>query len=311
MGVKVIQYVNQFFGQLGGEEQASVGIQVKDGAIGIGRATQKALGDMGQVVATVICGDNYAAEHLEELPVMFTEMIRKYQPDMVIAGPAFDSGRYGVACGAVCQAAQEKLGIPGVTGMYKENPGVDIYRPYVYIIQTADSAKEVPKVVNSMVRIGLKLINKEPIGRPDDEGYYRRGILVNEMSDKTAAERSVDMLVALLKGESVEPELRLASFDTVKPAPAVKDMSKAKIALVTDGGLVPTGNPDKLQWMAATKFITIDLAGRETLKAGEFYANHTGYDTGEVNEDPLRLIPFDVVQEMEEMGVIRKLNKNL
>ncbi len=311
MGLKVIQYTNQFFGQLGGEEQASAEIQVKEGAVGPGLAVQSALGDKGQVVATVICGDNTAAECIEELPDIFCELVKKYEPDLVIAGPAFNAGRYGYACGAICAGVQEKLGIPAVTGMYKENPGVDLYRSKVYIIETAGVVKDMRKLVGKMLNIGLKLIHKEPIGSPEEEGYFSQGYLINKFSDKSAAVRSVDMLLAQFRGEEIKPELDLAHFDEVKPAPAVKDLKQAKIALVTDGGLVPAGNPDGLEWAAATKYVSIDLSERDTLKGGEFYANHSGYDTREVNENPLRLVPFDVMKELEDMGVIKSLNKTL
>ena len=60
--LRVVCFVNQFFGQLGGEEKAGVGPQAMDGAVGAARAVQQALGEAGTVVATVVCGDNYAAE---------------------------------------------------------------------------------------------------------------------------------------------------------------------------------------------------------------------------------------------------------
>lgn len=309
--VRVVQYVNQFFGQIGGEEKASTGPEVKDGPIGVGVATQNALGDKGQVVATVICGDNYFAEHFDEAIDTIVDIIAEYDADLVIAGPAFLAGRYGVACGSLCKAVQERLQIPSVTGMHIENPGVDLYREDVFIIETGDSAKSMQRDVQRMVAIGLKLVAKEPIGRPEQEGYISRGLLVNVLSDRTAAERAVDMLLALLKGEEIKPELKLASFDKVNPAPPLKDLKRAKIALITDGGLVPAGNPDKLEWMAATKYVTVDLSDRDTLSAGEFYANHTGYDTTEVNANPLRLVPFDVMRELEEQGVIKKLHPKL
>jgi glycine/betaine/sarcosine/D-proline reductase family selenoprotein B len=91
----------------------------------------------------------------------------------------------------------------------------------------------------------------------------------------------------------------------------VEDLKKAKIALVTDGGLVPEGNPDKLEWMAATKYVTIDVSRRDSLPGGEFYANHTGYDTTAVNENPLRLVPLDALRELEEQGIIKELNSRV
>ena len=53
------------------------------------------------------------------------------------------------------------------------------------------------------------------------------------------------MLLAKLKGLPFESEVPAPKFKTVAPPPAVPDISKATIALVTDGGLVPVGNPDK------------------------------------------------------------------
>ena len=61
--LRVVCYVNQFFGQLGGEDKAGVGPQVgRRARSGAARAVQQALGDAGTVVATVLCGDNYVAE---------------------------------------------------------------------------------------------------------------------------------------------------------------------------------------------------------------------------------------------------------
>lgn len=64
------------------------------------------------------------------------EMVKKYDPDLFIAGPAFNAGRYGVAAGAITQAVQEELGIPAITGMYIENPGADMYKKDIYIVST-------------------------------------------------------------------------------------------------------------------------------------------------------------------------------
>ncbi len=55
-------------------------------------------------------------------------MVKKQEPDVFIAGPAFNAGRYGVACGTIAEAVQEELGIPVVTGMYEENPGADMFK---------------------------------------------------------------------------------------------------------------------------------------------------------------------------------------
>ena len=62
------------------------------------------------------------------LVVLVLPHLEVEQPDLVIAGPAFAAGRYGVACGAVCSAVKERLHLPAVTSMHPENPGVDLFR---------------------------------------------------------------------------------------------------------------------------------------------------------------------------------------
>ena len=62
--LKVVHYINQFFAGLGGEDKAEIGPQLSEGHVGPGMAIQKALGDRGEIVATVICGDNYFAENI-------------------------------------------------------------------------------------------------------------------------------------------------------------------------------------------------------------------------------------------------------
>ena len=65
-----------------------------------------------EIVATVICGDSYFNENLEEAKKEVLEMVKKYNPDVFIAGPAFNAGRYGVACGTIATAVKEELNIP-------------------------------------------------------------------------------------------------------------------------------------------------------------------------------------------------------
>src|SRR4029453_16917521 len=110
--VRVVCFVNQFFGQLGGEDKAGVGPQSMDGAVGAARAVQQALGADGTVGATVACGDNYAAEQPERAVAELVALVAAAKPDLLVAGPAFLAGRYGVACGALCAARPAQLQVP-------------------------------------------------------------------------------------------------------------------------------------------------------------------------------------------------------
>ncbi|HEX5688813.1 MAG TPA: glycine/betaine/sarcosine/D-proline family reductase selenoprotein B, partial [Roseiflexaceae bacterium] len=99
--IRVVLYLNQFFAGLGAEEYAGTGPGKKSGAVGPGIALQQALGEGAQLVATVYCGDNYANEQANAIDEILA-LVSGERPDILIAGPAFTSGRYGLVCGALC-----------------------------------------------------------------------------------------------------------------------------------------------------------------------------------------------------------------
>jgi len=307
--LRVVHYLNQFFGGIGGEDKAESGPQVKEGPLGPGRAIQNALLARGEIVATVICGDNYFAENIERASEEVMELLSPFKPDLLIAGPAFDAGRYGIACGSVCRAVTDQLNIPAVTGMHGENPGVDLYRHDAYIIQTEASAKGMSVAVSNMVNLALRLADNQKIGSPSKEGYFPRGLLVNEISDQTGAERVVSMLLNKLSGQSFESEVPRPTYDLVPPAPGINDIRHAEIVLVTDGGLVPKGNPDKIETRTATRFGKYAFQGMDSLDPEDYEVRHVGYDSVFVQQDPNRLVPVDVMRGLEREGAIGKLHE--
>ena len=100
--MRIVHYLNQFFGGIGGEDKADFPPQAMPGVTGPGRALQQALGKEAEVVGTVICGDGLFADHMEQAAAAVLKLIEGFAPDVVIAGPAFNAGRYGLACGRVC-----------------------------------------------------------------------------------------------------------------------------------------------------------------------------------------------------------------
>jgi glycine reductase len=283
-------------------------LEFRDGAVGPGKLLEQLLGDGAQVVLTVICGDNYAVERQDEVIAAALQKIKETGADLFAAGPCFDAGRYGMAAGALCAAVQEQLAIPAITAMSEENPGVDLYREPLYIVDSGTNAGKTRDVVAKMASIGRKLVAGEAIGLPAIEGYLARGLLRDQLVEKRAATRMVDMLVAKMKGEKFESEMAPMSFAPVPMPPAVKDLSRAKVMLVTDGGLVPKGNPDRIQGTAATNFGAYNIAGRDDLRSEDYEVSHGGYDTRFVQDDPDRLVPLDALRDMEKNGVIGKLH---
>lgn len=306
-GLRIVHFLNQMFGGLGGEEAADAPPRSVEGAVGPGRALAPQLGG-DQLVATLICGDNYVAEHLDEAIATLVTLAREARPDLLLAGPAFNAGRYGQACGALCAAVQRELGIPAVTGMAEENPGVELYHRAVYIVRTGDTARNMAADLGAMLRLGRKLARGEPLGRPRSEGYFPRGEIRPERADRPAAVRAVDMLLAKLAGQPFDTEVVLPRFRPVPPPPPVPDLRRARVALVTDGGLVPRGNPDGIESRSATKFGVYSIAGKRDLDAADYEVSHGGYDTSLVQADPDRLVPVDAARELEEAGVIGQLH---
>ena len=123
---KVLYYVNQFFGQIGGEDKAGIAPIYKEETVGPAMGFNGLLGEDGEVIGTLICGDNYFNENKEEALEEILKVIKDNNPDIVVAGPAFNAGRYGMACGEIAKAVVEKLEIPVVSGMYIENPGLEV-----------------------------------------------------------------------------------------------------------------------------------------------------------------------------------------
>lgn len=309
--IKVVYYLNQFFGGIGGEEEANAVPQSRTGAEGPGRAINKILGDQGEVVGTIICGDNYFAENTGEALDEIVSMISEYHPDLFLAGPAFNAGRYGVACGEICKVVQDRLDIPAVTAMFEENPGAALFQQDVYIIKSQESVRGMTEAVTRMIGIGLSLLNDEPIGPAMIEGYYPRGIVKNEFTEKNGAARAVDMVLAKIKGDPYQPELVLPKPDRVEPAILRKELAFAKVALATDGGLVPRGNPDNMESNRSTRFAAYNIEGVDSLSPEAFEVNHMGFDTALVNKDPNRLVPLDVARELEKEGLIGQIHNEI
>jgi glycine reductase len=192
--------------------------------------------------------------------------------------------------------------------MYRENPAVDIYCKEVYIVETESTAKNMAEVLPKMVHIASQLATGQKIGKPSEEGYFPRGILVNEASEYTSAERAVSMLLAKVAGQPFESEVPLPDYDHVPSAVGIKDLSAATIALVTDGGLVPRGNPDDIEAERATKYGRYSIEGADRLNPEEYDVNHAGYTPVFIKEDPHRILPLDIMRGLEKEGVIGKLH---
>jgi glycine reductase len=304
--MKAVHYLNQFFAGMGGEEQAETPPTRLDGAVGPGRGLQAAL-DGVEIIASLACGDDYFAEHEDEALATLLGWVEELRPDVLVAGPAFGSGRYGYACAKVAAAAAER-GIPAVAAMHEENPGVGAAGA-AYVVPTAVNVAGMRDALPRLGGLATALASGRDLGTADEEGYLVRGFRRNYLAEKTGAERAVELLLGKLAGET-RTEVG-GDLDRVEAPPAVPDLSEALVALVTEAGCVPQGNPDRLASVRAQGWFRYDLGEADTLASGRYESVHGGFDVTLANEDPNRLVPLDTVRGLERSGRVGRVHGSL
>lgn len=303
--LRVGHYINQFFAGIGGEQSANVPPESREGPVGPGRMLSNLLKGEGAVVSTLICGDNFFNEHTEEARAAVRAWLEGLHTDLVVAGPAFAAGRYGVACVEVCRLAGD-LGIPAVTGLHPENPGLLAFKK-AYVVPTGDSATSMAPALTAMITLGRGLAAGAPVGPAEVEGYLPRGIRRPGFRERNGADRAVEMLVAKLGGRSFRTEIPVEKYEAVPPAPPVSDLRRAKIGVVTTGAIVPKGNPDHLKRCSETRWAQYRLNGLDRLLPDQFECVHGGFFNLPASENPNLVLPLDVLREMEREGAFREL----
>lgn len=307
---KAILYINQFFGGVGGEDAADYEPSIIEGTVGPGLALNAAMKNV-QITHTLICGDNFMTGHRDEAIARIDKFLEGKEFDMLLAGPAFQSGRYGMSCGEICKYIHERYNVPAVTCMNQENPGVDTYKTApIYIMQGNKSSAKMRHDAGEMARMADKIASGEEILWASAEGYFPHGDRRDVKCDDTPYDRAVDMLIKKINGQPYETEFPIELSDTVVPAKGV-DPKTAKIAIITTGSLVPYGNPDRLPSGTASVWLEYDISKLDSFKKGEWYSVHGGFSTNRVNEDPEVQVPLSTYKELEREGEIGSLYEKM
>ncbi|BBM35913.1 betaine reductase complex component B subunit gamma [Pseudoleptotrichia goodfellowii] len=306
---KAIHYINQFFGGIGGEDKADFKPELKEGVVGPGMALNSLMKEV-QITHTIICGDNYMGSNKDEAISEIMNLIKDLDFDFFIAGPAFQAGRYGVACGNICKAIKDKYHIPVVTSMNVENPGVEMFKKEMPVFEGGHSAAATKNDAELMAKYIDKIAKNETLGGAEENGYFPRGVRHQVWLDSkvSAAKRGVDMLVKKLNGEKFETELPIPKKDSVPVATPIKNLKNAKIAILTTGGIVPVDNPDRIQSASATRWGRYDISKMDRLKGGEFKTIHAGFDPAAADNDPNVIVPLDAMRNLLKKGVYGKLH---
>jgi len=309
--LKAVHYINQFYAGLGGEAMADVGLSLLDDKKGPALGLEKLWNEELEIVKIIVCGDNFINndDNFQSIAPEIKKIVREVKPDVFIAGPAFNAGRYGVACAKVCDYVRKELGIPGVTAMWHENPAVDMYVKDNYIVSTSETAAGMSKSLPALAKLALKLAKKESVGPARFEGYIGTGHRYNEYHEKSGAERVTELLLNKLNNRPYVTEIPLRGFEAVAAAPKVADLKNTTVALITTGGLVPAGNPDKLKQAFSVTYGRYDIEGVDSLNKGAYESIHGGYDTTFASNDPHRLIPLDEMRVLKREGTIGGIYK--
>ena len=309
--VRLVHYLNAFFGGVGGEAEAHYGVQTCAGPLGPGKLLQQLCAGQADVVGTVVCGDGYFSEHEEIVVERVLQYLREQAADVLVAGPAFGSGRYGLACGRLCVEA-ERLGIPAVTGLHEENPGGDVFLPrHIYAVTTTASAAGMRQALEGMTALALKRARREPLGSAAEEGFLPRDVRRTVETGVPAAKRAVDLALRKWEGGRYTSEITVETFEPVLPAAPISDPGKALFALVTECGLVPRGNPDRLPAAGAAHWASYDITGMSGLAHGDWEIVHGGYDNTAALLDPNRVVPLDAMRDLQRQRRIGGLLDDL
>ncbi len=308
---KAILYINQFFAGIGGEDKADFVPEIREGLVGPAMLLNQLLD--AEVTHTIICGDNFMGSNEKEAVETILGFLADKEFDIFFAGPAFQAGRYGNACGVIGKVVKEKFNVPVISSMNDENPGVDMFKKDIYIFPGGKSAAKMRDDMKTMVALGNKLLKGEKLGTAEEEGYYVRGIRHQVWLEdaKPAADRAMEMFLKKVKGEEYKTELPIPKIDLVPIAEPIKDLSKATIALVTTGGIVPVDNPDRIQSASATRWGRYSVEGMDKLgnrEEGQFKTIHAGYDPAAADKNPNRCVPLDALRAYEKEGRIGRVD---
>jgi len=250
-----------------------------------------------------VCGDNFFNERSDEALDAIEEHLKAAGAQALVAGPAFGSGRYGLACARVCRRGGD-LGLPALTAMHEQNPGALTSRTEVVIVPTGETAAGMAEALARIAPLALKLSRGEKLGPASVEGYLPQGRRVSIDRQAPGYERALAMLLDKLHGRPFSTEVPIQMPDRVAPAKAIASVARARLGLVTTGGLVRKGNPERAVSRMATRFHRHGVAELESLSGRDWEAFHGGYFNHIVNTNPNYILPLSFLRDLERRGMV-------
>jgi glycine reductase len=193
--------------------------------------------------------------------------------------------------------------------MHPENPGISV-TPEVLIARPTATCRD----ADGAGRRGAPGHEVEPrrgAWTRAVEGYLPRGLRRVYDRQRPGYLRALDMLQAKLRGEAFVTEVPIHAPERVTPATPIADLSRATIALVTTGGLVRKGNPDKQVSSNATRYYRHTVAELRSLSGKDWEAYHSGYFNHIVNANPNYILPLNFLRDLEDAGSMAASHEDL
>jgi len=305
--MKILYYMNTFFAGLGGEQAADNPLVFFKEAKGPAGGLLANLGAEFEIPETAVAGDNYAATHLEDMLDAICKKLNEGKFDCVVAGPAFNAGRYAQACHEVCKLAADK-GILAIMGMDVDAPGREEYSKDCFVFPSGSSAAGMRKTLPVIAAFIKRRAAGEELKPAAEEGHFPRGIRKIVIRDRCAAARALDMLELKLAGKPFVTENHVHVLERITPAPPV-DLKNAVIGLANTGGLFPKGNPDHCRSRGGDTWGKYDFKGQDALVPGEWEAIHSGYSAEYADRNPNYIEPVSIMRELEKEGKFKRLHE--
>jgi len=167
----------------------------------------------------VYCGDDYAAS-ARTAATEILDLAKQAGAELLVAGPAFGSGRYGIACARVAAAASA-AGIPALAAMDPSNPGLPEVAPAI-AVNSGEAARHMGDALTRMAAAAAVLARAR---RPARRRASSRGLGRSPPQHRlahTAAQRAVLLALSRLAGGK-QTEIKLPDFGHVEAAAPIAD----------------------------------------------------------------------------------------
>ena len=182
---------------------------------------------------------------------------------------------------------------------------------HIFAVATTASAAGMQPALQRMSALALKRARHQPLGSAAQEGFLPRDVRRTVETGVPAATRAVDLALRKWKGEPYTSEITVETFAPVSPPPPLADPGQTLFALVTECGLVPKGNPDRLPAAGASHWATYAIGDLPRLTPGDWDIVHGGYDNSAALLDPNRVVPLDAMRALQREGRIGGLLDDL